>query len=382
MNNIFTHVRDWYGRFERPISSLSLVGGFVFDAFTLRRVDQFLENFFVLVHIVVVAICIVWINRLDNIVHSDVQGEVENEKKPRTMHFWLVNILQFFFGGLLSVYLVFYFRSADFFVSWPFIFVLALTFWANESLKRHFTRLIFQVSLFFISLFSFAIFVLPVLLHSIGPRIFVLSGLVSIIVIAIFLVILHYASREKFRHSSKLIFISIISIFSIFNILYFAHLIPPIPLSLQKGGVYHFVEKNLIGNYIVTTEAANWKGRVILFFNFFPSVHVSSVSGGSLYAYSAIFSPTDLNTTIIHEWQQYTESTRTWKTRSRVALPVVGGREKGFRTYSTLFFSPSNLTAGKWRVNVETTDGQVIGSLRFTLVPSKVDVSLQKEVRS
>ena len=31
--------RSWYGRFERPISSLSLIAGFVFDALTLKRVD-------------------------------------------------------------------------------------------------------------------------------------------------------------------------------------------------------------------------------------------------------------------------------------------------------------------------------------------------------
>ena len=53
-------------RYERPISSASLVGGFVFDALTLRRVDTFWENFWVVVHLVVVAACIVLVNRQEN----------------------------------------------------------------------------------------------------------------------------------------------------------------------------------------------------------------------------------------------------------------------------------------------------------------------------
>jgi hypothetical protein len=50
-------VRDWYARFERPISSLSLIGGFIFNAIALTRVDEFWENFWIIVHILLVATC-------------------------------------------------------------------------------------------------------------------------------------------------------------------------------------------------------------------------------------------------------------------------------------------------------------------------------------
>jgi len=36
---VINRLKNWYGKYERPISSLSLIGGFVFDALTLRRVD-------------------------------------------------------------------------------------------------------------------------------------------------------------------------------------------------------------------------------------------------------------------------------------------------------------------------------------------------------
>src|SRR4051812_31156036 len=96
-------ITSWYARFERPISSVSLVGGFVFDALTLRRVDAFWENLWVFGHIVIVGVFIV-------LVHS-IKNNPGDETDPGRTHFWFVNILQFFFGGLLSVFLVFYFRS-------------------------------------------------------------------------------------------------------------------------------------------------------------------------------------------------------------------------------------------------------------------------------
>ncbi len=64
--SVLGFARNWYGRLERPISSLSLIGGFIFDAFTLRRVDFFWENFWVAGHIAIVTICAIWINLLDN----------------------------------------------------------------------------------------------------------------------------------------------------------------------------------------------------------------------------------------------------------------------------------------------------------------------------
>ena len=168
--SIFERTRNWYGRFERPLSSLSLILGFVFDIVTLKRVDTFWENSWIFAHIIIVGLFIILIHRQDN--------SIGDEKDPHKIHFWYVNILQFFFGGLLSTYLVFYFRSADIFVTWPFILILAIAFIANESLKRHYIRLSFQISLFFLSIYSFSIFLVPVILHKIGTWVFVLSGLV------------------------------------------------------------------------------------------------------------------------------------------------------------------------------------------------------------
>ena len=51
MPRLITHARDWYARHERALSSTSLIGGFVFDALTLKRVDFVWENIWVIAHL-------------------------------------------------------------------------------------------------------------------------------------------------------------------------------------------------------------------------------------------------------------------------------------------------------------------------------------------
>ena len=357
------HIRNFYSRFERPISSFSLVLGFVFDAMTLKRVDTLWENLWILGHLVIVGLFITLIHLQKN--------EVGGEKNPRRAHFWYVNILQFFFGGILSTYLVFYFRSADIFVTWPFIALLIFAFWANESLKRHYIRLSFQISLFFLSIYSFAIFLVPVVIHQIGPAIFLFSGLISIVFIVLFLKILFFFIKDRFTESKRLITFLISSIFILVNFLYFTNLIPPIPLSLKDAGMFHSIQKNQQGDYNVTYEDAPWQE----YFNLYPDL--KQKPGEIIYAYSAVFSPMGLNITVVHEWQHYDEAKHKWVTHSATNLPVIGGRDGGFRTYS----SRTHLAAGKWRVNIKTQQGQTIGHLRFNLVYVKEEPTLLNMVK-
>lgn len=361
------HIRNFYGRFERPISSLSLVFGFIFDAFTLKRVDTLWENIWILGHLIIIGVFIA-------LIHAREKGE-EDETNPSKAHFWYVNILQFFFGGILSTYLVFYFRSADIFVTWPFIAILALAFIANESLKRYYIRLSFQISLFFLSIYSFMIFLVPVIIHKIGDGVFLFSGLLSLIFITLFLKILFHFTKDKFagnkNESGKMTVFPILNIFILVNFLYFSNLIPPIPLSLKDAGMYHSIQKNEKGNYEVAYEDHGWRN----YFNLYPDF--KQVSGESIYAFSAIFSPRNLNLTILHEWQHYNEIQDKWTTEKIINLPVVGGRDGGFRTYSMR----SNLVSGKWRVSIKTEQGQTIGHLRFKITSSDIEPILTSAIK-
>ncbi len=350
-HGIVARVGQWYVRWERPISSISLISGFVFDAITLTRVDLFWENVWVLAHMLAVAVCIVLINFTENM---RLKG-----KDPEKVHFWLINILQFFFGGILSTFLVYYFRSGTITVSWPFILILAGAFVANERLKHHYSRLVFQVSLFFLSVFAFAIFIVPVIVHSIGPWIFILCGVVSIAVIWLFILILRSASHERFRKSKWPLLISLATIFISINFLYFYNLIPPLPLSLKDGGIYHSLTVNAPGNYTVTSEpAAPWWD----FFEIYKPVHIAT--GTPLFAYTAVFSPAQFQFNVTHEWQRYDTATGQWITMARIPLGVAGGADGGWRTFSEII--PT--LPGKWRVNVKTPGGAVIGRIDFAVI--------------
>ena len=84
---------------------------------------------------------------------------------------------------------------------------------------------------------------------------------------------------------------------------------------------------------------------------------------GGIAAYTAVYAPAGLRQPIEHVW---------WKDGrlvERVPLsPVRGGRKEGFRTYSrkTDLAPPYD---GRYRVDVMTASGQLIGRLRFTITP-------------
>jgi hypothetical protein len=356
------HLRTAYARLERPISSTSLLGGFAFDAVTLKRVDTFWENFWIVAHLAVVAICIILINRTEN------QGA--DPKDPSKSHFWFINTLQFAFGGLLSTFLVFYFRSGSLRVSWPFFLILGAAFVANEKLKPHYARLTFQLSFFFLSLFCFTIFILPVVLHSIGPFIFLLSGAVSLALLYLFLFLLRFVAGQNLA-TERPLYTCIAAIFFTINVLYFLNLIPPIPLSLQDAGVHHAITRNAEGNYTAQSEDPG----PLHFFRLIEIFHATP--DAPIYAYSAIFSPTSLDTKIVHDWQFY-EPKRGWTTLSRVELPVRGGRGGGYRTYSV----KTGITPGAWRVNVETPTGALLGRLRFNVVLQASDPPLITQLKN
>lgn len=357
-----TKVTTWYEKHERRISSVFLVGGFIIDWMTLQRVDTLWENIWIVGHILMIGTFIVLVHRTE-----DKPGE---DGSMNMTNFWFRNILQFFFGGILSVFLVFYFRSAELSTSWFFIAVLVLIFWANESLKQHLTRLTFQLSLFFFVLFCSFIFLVPVVVHRIGAGIFIISGVLSLVFMILFLHIFVRFTKEKFYESRKSATTAILAVFVFMNILYFTNLIPPIPLSLKDSGIYHLVQKDSSDSYTAKYEDFGWRSYLQIYKNH------HYIAGSEVYAYSAIFSPTSLNITVVHEWQKYDNEKREWVDYGKLNLPVVGGRDNGFRTYSI----KTGLTSGLWRVNVKTIGGQVIGRLRFEIIPVSIPPFLDTKV--
>jgi Family of unknown function (DUF5924)/Protein of unknown function (DUF2914) len=82
-----------------------------------------------------------------------------------------------------------------------------------------------------------------------------------------------------------------------------------------------------------------------------------------LIAYTNVYAPAGLRQSIRHVWRR--EGTMV----DVVALsPVRGGRREGFRTFSRKTAFPGDPT-GRWSVDVVTGSGQLIGRLRFRVIP-------------
>ena len=93
------------------------------------------------------------------------------------------------------------------------------------------------------------------------------------------------------------------------------------------------------------------------------TVSVTELRERGLVAYTAIYAPAGLLQPVEHVWR------RNGEIINRVPLsPVQGGRREGFRTFSRKTGFPSD-PVGRWTVDVMTGHGQLIGRLRFRVVP-------------
>ena len=81
-------------------------------------------------------------------------------------------------------------------------------------------------------------------------------------------------------------------------------------------------------------------------------------------SYTAIFAPTELSTTIVHQWQRYDEAAERWVDDQRSMYAARGGRQEGYRGYSYRTI----LEASRWRVIIETVRGQELGRIHFKVV--------------
>ena len=334
--------------YEKHLSTLMFVGGAVLDNMAMKRIDLWWNDLILIIYLLIAAISIVFINLQDE---GDIKSGFLENARP-----WFLFAMQFVLGGLFSSFFVFYSRSATLAEGWPFILVLVSYMLANEFLKKRYARLNAQVSALFVALFSFSILFVPVVIHKMGDWIFILSGLISLGMIALFISFLFYVTPSRVVQSKKPLLWSVFGIFCIINILYFTNIIPPVPLALKDSGVYHYVARNSDGTYTLDGDKKTWR-------NFFQPQLLKVSYGDPVYIFSSIFGPTDLNVRVVHVWQYYDENEKSWLTKSRIALPISGGRDIGYRTYSM----KSNVVPGLWRVDIETETGQLVGRVKFEI---------------
>lgn len=346
--NYFLKARNFVKKNEKYISPIAIFGGFIVDAITLQRIDMLFENLILASYILMSGILVLMI--------SFVDLKKNPNKFLLKIRPFLGIALLFVFGGVFSGFTIFYSRSANIISAWPFLIILLGVMFGTEYAKKYFTRMTIQITVFYFALFSYLIFLVPILFKSIGYLIFISSGIISLIIIYLYLKVFQKIIGKSFDNIKLIIFRSIIGVFVLINFLYFTNIIPPIPLSLKNADIYHLVERKN-GEYVVWDEERTFIEKI----SFTEKVHVNR--GDTLYFFSSVFAPTRLNTQIVHEWQ-YKDDKNGWTTYVSPKFSIYGGRDGGYRGYSVVH----NLFAGKWRVNIKVPTGQTVGRKNFEII--------------
>jgi len=349
-------IKSFYVKNERYLTPIAFLTGFLWDSFTLQRIDLWLENIIFIVYLFAAAGIILLLNSRFPLKHAR----------------YLPIALQFIFGALFSGFFIFYSRSASFFTSWPFLFILIGILVGNEFFRKHYHQLTFQLSIFFIAIFSYSIFSVPVFLGEMGPLVFILSGIVSLFLIGLVIFILSRVVPQKIGQRQRVIAASILGLFLAFNFLYFTNIIPPIPLSLKDAGVYYSIKRISPSEYAVYQEKSSWPDFLRVF-----DKTISWSPGTPIYVYSAVFAPTKISTEIFHHWSYFDEKRDNWTESSRAGFLITGGRDGGYRGYTF----KSYIWPGKWRVEIVNDRGQVLGRVGFKLVETEVKPQLEIKIK-
>lgn len=337
--------------------------GFIIDTLTLGQVDRVFDNVVLVAHLVIVGTCIALLFSADSRIGRKLR--INNKDSI------ISAVMLFSFGGLFSGFTVFYAKSGSLISSWPFILALIALMLGTEIKKKYFKSMLLQISLFYVVLFSYLIFSLPVLVRAMGPGIYMISGFVSLFVMFLYLMLLSKLNTASFSANRVKILVRVFSIFLVFNFLYFTNIIPPIPLSLKFRAVYHdFYRIQAVeyhGSYEEPPAWEFWRKRSKVFHR---------ADNEPVYVYTEVYAPVNLDVDVYHVWEYFDPGKTRWVETSTIKIPVTGGRTDGFRGFS----EKRSVWPGSWRVKVTTSRGQTVGEIRFKIQSAEEKPTLVPEV--
>lgn len=325
---------------------LAFVLGFVYDSVTLTRIDRWGDNLILLGYLLASGLLIAVIGRAEC-------GRLRSPRLLRRLDLMTWGV-HFFLGGLLSSYVVFYFKSAAVGRSFIFVGLLVGLMLANEFFAHRLRDLKLLLPLYFFCGSAFLTFFLPIVVRQMNAALFVASGVLSLLLTGTLSVVIFGCRREAVRTLPIPM-----AVFGGLLLGYFGDLIPPVPLALKDGGIYRNVRRVGARYEVVYREPQRW------FFWRRDEREFAYTSGDAVYCFAAIFAPTAFTERVWHHWQRQDENGR-WITTDRLAYPVIGGREGGYRGYTL----KRKITPGRWRVEVRTSEGRLLGRISFVVVPA------------
>jgi hypothetical protein len=336
-----------YERHETLVSSGIFFLGFFFDIFTLGKIDDFQNIIQQLLYLIFTGLLLVF-EFSQNRLSSDLLKKLGIIKKFHNL------IIHFLFGSLLSIYTIFYFNSASLFSSFIFLSLIAGLTLANEFQFFQEKGLLFRGILFNICLLSFLLICYPIVFGSIGPYSFWMSLLTSFCCTLFINKFLKQFTEKEILKTQ--FFIPSILTKIVFILFYFTSIIPPVPLTLKKIGVYYSINKSngkYSGEYLEEWPYFWHRGSQIF----------RAREGDPLVVILSIYSPTAFQDQITLNWNCKSENGLI-QTKDVMPIFIKGGRDEGFRGYALKNHYPF----GECKISVQTMDHRELGSLSVKIV--------------
>ncbi len=332
------------------------IGGFIWDAITIGKKVAMLDMGIFALYLLMAAILMYQLaepTASARRVRERLMGWqwVQSRVSSWPVQDWPYWILQFLFGSVLSALFILYFKSSSYGLAWVLTLLLGALLVANEFMESEYRRLSLCWSMFGLCSILWCNFAFPFVFGSVHAAWFYLSTLLG----AIITFVLY---KRAPSHVGRIW--PVWAIAGLLMLAYRADMIPPVPLVKQAVVVAYDLEKSPEG-YWMTVEKSPW-------WNFWrvDNDHLYVQPGQRLVCFSAVFAPQGLHTKLVHDWQR--KIAGRWISVSTPGFSLAGGRDSGYRGYTY----KSNVTAGEWRVRIQT-------ATRQTIAVSTFDVTVKSE---
>ena len=345
-------LRAFRARHAREESIAFFIGGFLFDAVMVGRIDETPVLVQQAAYLALTGILLGAMVRFD-LLQLEPPGWLRRPWRyvEHAMHFML--------GTLLNAYILFYVKSGSGVTALLFLVLISLLLLINEHPRFHRLGPVVLFGLYSFSLTSYLAYLLPVLLGHLRPWMFFVASVLSLAPIVLLGRLMARWGANR-RLALRRALAPAIAVQVVLLVLFMFRLVPPVPLSVRSLGIWHGVEREGAEFKLSRLPRSRWGDlwrhdeRMFL-----------ARPGDRVYVFTRIFAPHNFRDQVRVRWAKWEPARRAWNESDGIPLRIVGGREEGFGGYAY----KQNWSPGDWRVAIETEDGREIGRTRFEIRP-------------
>lgn len=341
--------KAFYNAHEPACTAGFFVAGFLFDVLAVGRID---ERRNILQQAAYLSLCAY----LTGLELRERHGLFTPAQRLKTAWRYHAGATHFMLGTLLNIYTLFYFKSASLGTSLLFLAALTSVIGVNELKPFKDSGTLLRMSLFSLCLVSYFTYLIPMLAGRLGALPF-LGSIAGASACVALLTWRLYARMPGLRPVVRRhVVYPFAAVAGLFTLLYFAKVIPPVPLALSEIGIYHDIRRQ-DGHFILTSMRPAWK-----FWQRGDQTFLAR-PGDTIFCWVMVFAPTHFTERLAVRWLH--REPAGWGEPDTIPLPITGGRDGGWRAYT----AKANYQPGRWRIEIVTSDGRELGRIDLTVVP-------------